>query len=622
MQREVNRKTVMYGVSIVLLAVILTAICCIFEVQAQLMRRPTTLKTFSSYGELRSFLSKVRSPYGGWMWYGLFAEASSVLKAAPVSTLIPEHSTTNIQVAGVDESDVVKTDGNYIYMISEGRIVIVRAYPAEEAEVSSTIELNGTAIDLFINGDRLVVFESSNFIGWNLETEISVKVYDVSDRRTPILKRDVSLNGWYFGSRMIRDYVYVIVNSPAIRLHWNETTVNLPEIRIGDHVERISATEIRYVDFESYFNTFTTIVAINIYDDEEKLFHETILTGPATCMYVSPSNIYIAISKVPECIISPFATAKATRESTLIIKIRIDAGEITCEANGEVPGRVLNQFSMDEYNGYFRIATTTGYLARISKEATARNHIYILDGNLKIVGMLEGLAPGEHIHSARFIGDRCYMVTFRKVDPLFVIDVSNPETPKVLGKLKIPGYSDYLHPYDREHLIGIGKETVPAEERDFSWYQGVKISLFDVSNVEKPKELDKFVIGGRGTETPVLHDHKALLFDGKRRLLVLPVLVAEIDGEKYLRGYPPYMPGDYVFQGAYVFNVSEGGITYRGRITHIQGEDLAKSGWNFYSPYSVKRALYIDGILYTISDKKIKMNSLEDLKLINELEIP
>jgi len=617
LQREIKRKTVTYGIVAVLLAVLLTTMCYNFGTQIQLPGHFTTLKTFSSYEELRNFLANAKPTYGGWMGYDRFFGIKGSLEAAtPAST--PEYSTTNIQVAGVDEADVVKTDGEYIYVLSEGKVVVVKAYPTEDAEVSSTIELNGTAIGLFINGDKLVVFEASNLYGWDVETETSVKVYDVSDRKAPILKRDVSFSGWYFNSRMIGDYVYVIVNSPAIRPSENETTVNLPEIRTHTCVEKISATEIHYADFQSYFDMFTTIVAINVQNDEQEPTHETILTGPATCMYVSLNNIYIAISNIPVRILGVFTTEV---ESTLIYRIRIEAGDITCEANGEVPGRALNQFSMDEYNEHFRIATTTGYLARSSEEATAKNHVYILDANLTIVGELEGLAPGERIYSARFMGDRCYIVTFRKVDPLFVIDVSDPEEPKVLGKLKIPGYSDYLHPYDENHLIGIGKETVPAEEGDFSWYQGVKISLFDVSNVSAPKELDKFVIGDRGTETPVLYDHKALLFDRKRKLLVLPVLVAEIDEEKYPSGYPPYTYGEYVFQGAYVFNVSLDGVMFKGRITHVKGDVLARSGWYFESLYSVKRALYIDDVLYTISEKKVKMNSLGDLVLIKEIEL-
>jgi uncharacterized secreted protein with C-terminal beta-propeller domain len=215
-------------------------------------------------------------------------------------------------------------------------------------------------------------------------------------------------------------------------------------------------------------------------------------------------------------------------------------------------------------------------------------------------------------------------VTFKKIDPLFVIDLQDPYYPEVLGKLKIPGYSDYVHPYDENHLIGVGKETVAAEKGDFAWYQGVKISLFDVSDFENPKEIDKYEIGDRGTESPVLRDHKALLFDRSKSLLVLPVLVAEIDEEKYPDGHHPSTHGEYVWQGAYAFNVSLAEkIGFKGRITHMENDnDLIKSGYYFSSLYAVKRALYVGNVLYTVSDKKIKMNNLQSLDEINQVELP
>jgi uncharacterized secreted protein with C-terminal beta-propeller domain len=222
------------------------------------------------------------------------------------------------------------------------------------------------------------------------------------------------------------------------------------------------------------------------------------------------------------------------------------------------------------------------------------------------------------------MGKRCYLVTFRKVDPLFVIDLEEPTDPEVLGKLKIPGYSDYLHPYDENHLIGLGKEAIPADEGDFSWYQGVKLSLFDVSDVNKPKELAKYEIGERGTESYALHDHKAFLFSKSRNLLVIPITLAEIDEEQYPAGVEPYQSGDYTFQGAYVFSVSpEGGFKLKGRVSHVEDEDVfERSGYYYYSPYSVERSLYIDDVLYTVSKAQVKMNDLEDLEEINVVELP
>jgi len=242
--------------------------------------------------------------------------------------------------------------------------------------------------------------------------------------------------------------------------------------------------------------------------------------------------------------------------------------------------------------------------------------------DLNVTGKIEDIAPGETIYSARFMGGRGYLVTFKKIDPFFVIDLSDPANPEILGKLKITGYSSYLHPYDENRIIGIGKETVEAEEGDFAWYQGVKISFFDVSDVENPIEIDKYEIGDRGTDSPILWDHKALLFDKEKNLLAMPVLVAEINEEQYPGGVPSNAYGDYVWQGLYVFDISEDGLRLRGRITHIEElDEYIKSGFYFSSDYMVQRSLYIEDVLYTISNRKIKLNNLEDLSEISEIEL-
>jgi len=199
--------------------------------------------------------------------------------------------------------------------------------------------------------------------------------------------------------------------------------------------------------------------------------------------------------------------------------------------------------------------------------------------------------------------------------------LSDPRHPEELGYLKVTGYSDYLHPYDENHLIGIGKETTDAGE--FAWYQGVKISLFDVSDVSKPVLISDREIGDRGTESLVLEDHKAFLFDKSRNLLVMPILVAEVDQSKYPEGVPSWAYGEPVWQGAYVFDISlDQGLQIKGRITHIENPAELEQYYYYFYPFSVQRSLYIDDVLYTISDAKIKMNNLENLDYINEVELP
>jgi uncharacterized secreted protein with C-terminal beta-propeller domain len=219
--------------------------------------------------------------------------------------------------------------------------------------------------------------------------------------------------------------------------------------------------------------------------------------------------------------------------------------------------------------------------------------------SLVTVGRLEGLASGERIFSARFMGNRVYLVTFRQIDPFFVIDLSNPTTPEVLGYLKIPGFSGYLHPYDENHVIGVGKQD-----------SNVKLSLFDVTDVTAPTEaVPPYIVKASYSDTSVLYDHKAFLFDKSRQLLALPISINEamwINDSYYNMGY---------WQGEYVFNLSlTNGFALRGNVTH---QEPSTETWN--SNYWIKRTLYIDNVLYTISDKKVKMNSLVDLSLLKEV---
>jgi inhibitor of cysteine peptidase len=584
---------------------------------------PVEINRFSSYEELREFVNENTQDKGmlnmpGRFWSGA-AEEDALAPASGAS----DYSATNIQVAGVDEADIVKTDGEYIYLVSGNKTIIVRAYPPVQAQIVSEIELEGTIIGIFINEDRLVLFEQETpyYLYYDdvpaveesyapyISPTLSTRVYDVSDRANPQLEREMSANGQYISSRMIGDYAYVVTNEPVYE---EEGEVNLPKIHCGGNETEIPAEDIYYSDVSDYYYMYTTIIALNTQNDEQEPTYETILLGASNNLYVSLNNIYLTFP-VWGTDISGREVWDSPRSS--IHRIHIEGDEIEYVASGEVPGMVLNQFSMDEYDTHFRVATTTW-------GETTGNHVYILDMDLNIVGSLEGLAPGETIYSARFMGERGYLVTFKQVDPLFVIDLSDPNNPKELGYLKVTGYSDYLHPYDETHLIGVGKETTDAGE--FAWYQGVKISLFDVSDVTNPQEISKLEIGDRGTDSPVLWDHKAFLFDKSRNLLVMPILEAKVDVTEYPEGVPAWAYGEPVWQGVYVFDISiDDGLQIKGRITHIDDlSELEEGYYYYYSPFAVERSLYIGDVLYTMSQAKIKMNSLENLDYINELELP
>lgn len=560
------------------------------------------------------------------------------------------YSTTNVQVEGVDEADIVKNDGKYIYVVSGNKLIIADAYPAESAEILSSTELgeNITPQEMFIGEDSVLVFANNYVQQYTRQMEIGgdvimpgfsttiAQLWDVSDRENPILEKSAEFEGSYLTSRKIGSNAYFVINSNPYYYWLYEETVN-DEITIPKYRE-LGAEELdsgKEIEFEpvakcgeiAYFepiqaSAFITIASMNIDDFDAEVKKQTIV-GSGQNVYASLDALYLAEVNYNYGFAIPFigdVMPPENPEETIIHKFALKDGDASYSGFMEAPGHILNQFSMDEFNGYFRIATTKGEVW----SGNSTNNIYVFNSDLNMAGKLEELAPGEKIYSARFMGEKAYLVTFKKVDPLFVIDLSNPEKPEVLGKLKIPGYSDYLHPIDETHIIGLGKEALEADEGDFAWYQGIKIAIFDVSDVENPKEMYKTAIGDRGTDSYALHDHKAFLYDRGKNLLVIPILLAEINEAQYPEGVEKNTYGDYTFQGAYVYNLTlENGFELKGRITHLDADDesLQKSGYYYDSTNSIKRALYIDDALYTISDAKILANSLNDLSQISELKI-
>lgn len=273
---------------------------------------------------------------------------------------------------------------------------------------------------------------------------------------------------------------------------------------------------------------------------------------------------------------------------------------------------------MDEYDGYFRIATTLSEQWSRFREDPAESYsnLYVLDSDLNNIGALEKLAPGERIYSARFMNDRAFLVTFKQVDPLFAIDLSNPANPTIAGSLKIPGFSNYLHPYDENHLIGIGYST-KLEDGDFITQQGLKISLFDVTDLSNPIEQDSIVIGDRGTASLATSDHKAVLFSKEKGLLVIPATIREFNS-------PSDYWGKLTFDGALVLAITDQEITERGRIDHTDGfkdEEYFYVGGNSFQEASVPRSLYLENDLYTVSQSYIKINDLTSLEAIQSIEM-
>lgn len=562
---------------------------------------------FSNYEDIEKYLEDSRLQLlGNRSWFGM-----TTPRFGYSTTYSEGFVGTNVQVEGVDEADFVKTDGEYVYVISHGDVIIARAYPPEAAKNLSMIRTGGSPIGIFVKGSRLAIFQSSHSRSYGGVASL-IDIYDISNKSNPRLVQNITVTGFYADSRMVGEYVYVIING---FLRYAGDEVPLPVLEINGVRSELEADKIGYFDELAPHYSLLLIMSVNLQTQQVNL--QAYLLDHAREFYVSSYAMFLTTPH-HSVDFDGNGTARQAR-TTIIRKIPYMRGRTEGVCSAEVPGRVLNRFSMDEYDGYFRIAMTTGFVSMT--DSTARNHVYVLNNTLHLVGQIENLAPGERIYSARFLRDRCYLVTFRKIDPFFVIDLSNPESPEVLGSLKIPGVSYYLHPYGRDFVLGVGKDTVPAENGNFSWFQGVKISLFNVTDVENPKEISKHVIGERGTSSEGFHDHKAFLVNKSRNLIVIPLQVAVIDRSKHPNP-EPFTSGELVWQGAYVMSVTTSNeLILKGRLTHIdcpleQGDNL----WRHHSSF-IRRTFLIGDVIYTVSDDMIRMNSLDTMDDLGKLDL-
>lgn len=676
-----------------------------------------SLPTIGSYENLKAMLEKTRQPlYGVAVEAGSSAGAAATVdvqlnakvkeQASSTAPIAPqadssatmksnagltaaEYSTTNTQVEGVDEADVVKTDGAYLYQVNKDRIVITQAVPATEMKVASVIGFDGKSFrpkELYVDSKYLIVIGSTSR---NLDgaapvpmaeaadssaltkkmiapirpvlTTVKAIIYDIADKTAPKQLREVELDGNYVSSRKIGSSFYLIANKgaglytfkPADGATVDEAKSNAPAYRdsaVSGGSIPLDYNDIRYFP-DSRESNYMLVGGINL-DRADQPMDVSAYLGSGQNVFASENNLYASVSKyVPlraepanapqpdtgapaapgaDALTSKIA-APSYETKTVVYKFRLEQGKTKFVTQGDVPGTILNQFSMDEHNGIFRIATTKGDMWR-TDENTSKNNLYTLDEAMKPLGKLEGIAPGERIYSVRFMGNRAYMVTFKNTDPLFAIDLTNPAAPTVLGALKIPGYSDYLHPYDENHLIGFGKETVeiPVKGdtanpgRTIAYYQGMKISLFDVTDVANPVEKFKETIGDRGTESELLRNHKALLFSKERNLLAFPVTVMQVPNKT--SGSPDSVTayGQFSFQGAYVYGLDlTNGFKLKTTITHLTGEDKQKAGGNWYnSNRNVERILYIGDTLYTLSKGLIQANDTASLNEKGKLIVP
>ncbi len=553
-----------------------------------------------------------------------------------------DYSTTNIQVENVDEADIVKTDGDYIYSISEDKVVITDVKDPKQPKVVSTIKSENEDIpeDIILYKDKLVVIltkegESEGYY-YSRTMNTVVKIYNITSKDNPILTKSYEMYEPYYTSRCIDNVLYVI-SSGNLREEDDEIVIAYNE----DNMEKeMSVDKIKYLkDVKTTKQTLISTVDLNNETADIKL--ESYLMNISNA-YVSENAIYLLNQKYKynydeQIPISALFGLKGifgipdyyenldstNGYYTEIYKFDIDKdGIVKYNAKTKVKGKTINQYSLDEKDNHLRIALYDNDGSRVA----------IFGEDLKQIGISDDVAKGEKMYSSRFIGDKVYFVTYKTIDPLFVMDLSNETKPKVLGKLKIPGYSTYLHPYDENHIIGIGMETKEIINRNSNGkvisttakVVGMKMALFDVSNVNAPIQISSVVIGDSRTTSAILTNPKALLFSKEKSLIAIPVnnysqefeVTSSNNYETMINNYTKYSK-PYNAEGYFVYNINvQDGFKLKGVITH----EKTKATY-YYSNSKLLRGLYIDNNLYTVSETMIKVNELESLKSVSELKL-
>lgn len=679
--------------------------------------RTAGLKSFSSGEELRSYFVEQaknamrmgsRDPFPIFWWGGMAPPTDTSADGGAVNGAegggsggADDYSGTNIQEAGVDESDIVKNDGSYIYVLDENTVHIASASPL--AEVAS-VELDAYGDSLYLYGNKLIALSQEwiyypmpltmvdmattvraasaadapvativdpakpdvgngggsgqvvpgdvggtdgsttppdggggdsgtgtvddSIVGgpWNDGSQVLVTIIDVTNPASPVIEAKVRLEGSMASSRMIGSKLHVVLTTTP-RLPYDITATALAEISLeewlpdyevedgagnktsGDVVgwEGVSRPE----DEQGY--GLTTIVTLDVTNPTGDPVSTSIVANAGT-IYASTAALYVTDTQYDW---SGFW--EVTRTDTEIHKLRFTETGTEYAASGLVPGRPLNQYSLGEHNDYLRIATTED---DFSGTAGSTNNVYVLaeqGDDLATVGSVEDIGQGEIIYAARFIGDRGFVVTFRRTDPLFVIDLSNPEAPVMAGELITPGYSDHIQLLDQNHLLTIGKDADADPTGDWAWIKGVQLSVFDVTDMANPQLLHRETIGGRGTSSEANYNPKAFNFftpsGADYGLLAFPIDVYDDSGSGN-----PWSYGGWKFSGLMVYQVSvQNGFAYLGGISSIDTDVVNGCYWGYYGGYT--RGVFIGDSVFSVTPNAVKEAALADVATITaELE--
>jgi hypothetical protein len=637
-----------------------------------------SLTHFESQEQLRSYLLDAavtqyadlfeQPAYNFWPCYLRFDDASDVVAGDPnESTELT--GGTNVQVAGVDEGDVIKTDGNYLYGIRDQDLYIVDIRDPQQLQIVSslTLDSNTNPREIYLSGDRLTLIsqtfgfdimpmmadakiagtDSMIAIPWTTyDPEVHVSVYDISDRGMPVLLETTRLGGTLINSREVGSVVYVVTDdsaglplpethcksgdpgteSPPIAMPMPSILRGMPDIAPYPGYESNCVYETRddFVQRWSSQSLDGLVPAFHVFDGAGNELSSGWLTEAADIYSITGRNGTELVSVVsfdvgndapgPEGSVGVFqdyvSEVYATQtglylastrwtdsgESTAITKLTLNGVAIAPSSLGEVPGRLLNQFAMDEYQGYLRVATTQGW------GDASINQLFVLGeyaGQLKVVGQLEtGLAPGEQLYAARFLGDRAFLTTFRQVDPLFAIDLSDPYAPKAVGKLEIPGFSVYFQPISENLLLGFGRDADP----ETGVATGPQLTLFDISDLAAPKAVSKYLFENSErlwSYSEAFYNHHALMYSSEYQTLVLPMETSGWQTAGTMASTDPIG-----FQQNYDFLVFHIG-------TEAGAESVEPLG-SIAHDSPARRSLEVGGNLFTIAADDIQVHPLLD----------
>lgn len=611
----------------------------------------------------QSFLYWRTNPGYGWD-NAASPVAESAGDAGTTSNAPKDYSKTNTQVAGVDEPDMVKSNGTHIFSISGENIEIVQSWPAESMKVVAKINTDGLPRSLFLTDDKKLIVVSNplpqdlpGYPGpfmppWYVYRSydynvVHLSIYDVADAAKPALVRDFHFRGDYLNMRRQGNLIRLVTADRYLSLP--EGTVSYVDwyggngrtISVEEFGQRLAAAEakneeiLKNLTFQSWINSrknygyqwqgttddplaqasdcskvyvsesmgntgLTTITSLDI---GSGALDQSALISPADTLYASEGSLYVAFNQRYWW----WGWGVDVGSKTFIHKFKYDdpsSLNLSYEGSGMLDGYILNQFSLDEYEGRLRVAVTDDHVPTGDPAAGARwnfqtvNRVAVLeaqDGKLNVVGQTEDLAPGERIYSSRFDGAKGYVVTFRQTDPLYTLDLSDPKAPKVSGELKVNGFSSYIQKIDDNHLLTVGQEA-----NDQGRVQGLKISVFDVSNPSQPTEKFKYVVSDAVYSwSEAQYDHHAFTYFASRGLLGIPV-----------GGYRP-TSGNWwnsYFSELRVFHIDlEKGISATGSLAMndlYQGE---RTDWGYWwDGAQVRRSVFADDYVYAISNAGIK----------------